>query len=77
MFFRAKKCKFQKQKIEYLGLVVQEGKLAMDLAKLKKILGWPTPETVKEVQSFLGFGNFYTVRDKTVQMFVKVGLFLK
>ena len=39
--------------------MVQEGKLAIDLAKLKGILEWPTPKTVKEVQSFLGFGNFY------------------
>ena len=31
----------------------------MDLAKLKGILEWPTPKTVKEVQSFLGFRNFY------------------
>ena len=30
LFFKAKKCKFRKQKIKYLGLVVQEGKLAMD-----------------------------------------------
>ena len=49
MFFKAKKCKFRKQKIEYLGLVVQEEKLAMDSAKLKGILDWPTPRTVKEV----------------------------
>jgi hypothetical protein len=28
-------------------------------AKLKGILDWPAPKTVKEVQSFLGFGNFY------------------
>ena len=39
--------------------MVQEGKLAMDLAKLKGILEWPTLKTVKEVRSFLGFGNFY------------------
>ena len=59
LFFKAKKCKFQKQKIEYLGLVVQEGKLAMDLAKLQGILELPTPKMVKEVRSFLGFRNFY------------------
>jgi hypothetical protein len=39
--------------------VVEEGKLAMDPAKLKGILDWPAPKTVKEVQSFIGFGNFY------------------
>jgi hypothetical protein len=49
----------QKTKIKYLGLVVEEGKLAMDPAKLKGILDWPAPKTVKEVRSFIGFGNFY------------------
>jgi RNase H-like domain found in reverse transcriptase/Integrase zinc binding domain/Reverse transcriptase (RNA-dependent DNA polymerase) len=59
LYFKAKKCKFRKQKIEYLELVVEEGKLAMDPAKLKGILDWPAPKTVKEVRSFIGFGNFY------------------
>jgi hypothetical protein len=59
LYFKAKKYEFRKLKIEYLGLVVEEGKLAMDPAKLKGILEWPTPKTVKEVQSFQGFGNFY------------------
>jgi hypothetical protein len=31
----------------------------MDPAKLRGILDWPAPKTVKEVQSFIGFGNFY------------------
>jgi RNase H-like domain found in reverse transcriptase/Reverse transcriptase (RNA-dependent DNA polymerase)/Integrase zinc binding domain len=59
LYFKAKKCEFRNPKIEYLGLVVEEGKLAMDPAKLKGILDWPAPKTVKEVQSFIGFGNFY------------------
>jgi hypothetical protein len=58
LYFKAKKCKFRKPKIKYLGLVVEEGKLAMDPAKLKGILDWPAPKTVKKVQSFR-FGNFY------------------
>ena len=32
--------------------------MAMDSAKLQGILEWPTLKTVKEIQSFLGFGNF-------------------
>ena len=31
----------------------------MDPAKLKAIMDWPTPKTLKHVQAFLGFGNFY------------------
>jgi Reverse transcriptase (RNA-dependent DNA polymerase) len=59
LYFKAKKCKFRKPKIEYLGLVVEEGKLAINPAKLKEILDWPAPKTVEEVQFFIGFGNFY------------------
>jgi Reverse transcriptase (RNA-dependent DNA polymerase) len=49
LYFKAKKCKFRKPKLEYLRLVVEEGKLAMDLNKLKGILDWPALKTVKEV----------------------------
>ena len=31
----------------------------MDLIKLARIRDWPTPTTVKQVRSFLGFGNYY------------------
>jgi Reverse transcriptase (RNA-dependent DNA polymerase) len=49
LYVKAKKCEFRKLKIEYLGLVVEEGKLAMDPTKLKGILDWPAPKTVEEV----------------------------
>ena len=31
----------------------------MDLTKVHGVTEWPTPMKVKEVQSFLGFVNFY------------------
>ena len=31
----------------------------MDPAKVASLLDWPIPQSVKEVQSFLGFANFY------------------
>ncbi|KFY29935.1 hypothetical protein V493_02205 [Pseudogymnoascus sp. VKM F-4281 (FW-2241)] len=31
----------------------------MDPKKVSAVLDWPTPTTVKEVQAFLGFANFY------------------
>ena len=59
LFLKVKKCKFGKTKLEYLGLIVEEGKLSMDPVKVKDFADWPIPKSVKEVQSFLGFGNFY------------------
>ena len=56
LFLKPKKCEFNK---EYLGLIIQEGQLLMDPVKVKGLSDWPTPTTVKQVQSFLGFGNFY------------------
>ena len=40
-------------------MVIEEGQITMDLGKLKGIQDWPTPNSVKQVRSFLGFGNFY------------------
>jgi hypothetical protein len=59
LFLKAKKCKFCKTKIKYLGVIIEQGRIAMDSIKLGGIRDWPTPTTVKQVWSFLGFGNFY------------------
>jgi hypothetical protein len=45
--------------IEYLGLIVSEGEIRMDPVKVARVAEWPTPTKKKEVQSFLGFANFY------------------
>jgi RNase H-like domain found in reverse transcriptase/Reverse transcriptase (RNA-dependent DNA polymerase) len=59
LFSKAKKCKFCKTKIEYLSMIIEQGRIAMDSVKLGGIRDWPTPNIVKQVWSFLGFGNFY------------------
>ena len=59
LFLKAKKCEFNKTKMEYLGLVVEEGKISTDPVKFKGFADWPTPTCVKDIRSFLGFGNFY------------------
>ena len=59
LYLKPKKCEFNKAKLEYLGMIVEEGKMAMDPVKLGRIRDWPIPTKVKEVRSFLGFGNFY------------------
>jgi RNase H-like domain found in reverse transcriptase len=53
------KCSFNQTSVEYLGLIISEGELHMDPEKLKAIQTWPLPKTVKDIQKFLGFCNFY------------------
>ena len=53
------KCEFQKECIEYLGLVVLENKVSIDPIKVAEVQEWPTPKSQTGIQTFLGFVNFY------------------
>src|SRR6266436_6937795 len=59
LFLKPEKCKFEQKEVEYLGLVISKDHVAMDPTKVRGVMEWPTPTKVKEVQSFLGFVNFY------------------
>jgi hypothetical protein len=59
LYAHANKCKFSVNKTEYLGFILSPDGLRMDNKKIAAIRDWPTPRKIKEVQSFLGFANFY------------------
>src|SRR5271154_7105841 len=59
LFLKPEKCEFSQKRVKYLGSILSEKGISMDPDKVKAILEWPTPENVTEVQSFLGFANFY------------------
>jgi len=59
LFLKPEKCFFDQRSIEYLGVIISEGQVKMDQAKVHGITNWPTPKTLKNVQAFLGFCNFY------------------
>ena len=56
---KPEKCEFEKTSIKYLRVVVSHDSVKMDPAKVAAVSEWPTPSNKKEVQSFLGFINFY------------------
>ena len=45
--------------MEYLRVVISENSVKMDPVKVAGVTEWPAPSNRKEVQSFLGFTNFY------------------
>ena len=59
LFLRHDKCEFERTRIEYLGLIISDGKVEMDPVKVAGVAEWPTPKSKKEVQQFVGFVNFY------------------
>ena len=56
---KAEKCKFHFKSVEYLEYILSPSGLTMSNDKVKIIQDWLEPKKVKDIQSFLGFANFY------------------
>jgi hypothetical protein len=59
LYANAGKCKFHRNSVEYLGYILTSNGLHMVEDKVQTILNWLKPQKVKDIQSFLGFTNFY------------------
>ena len=53
------KCEFETNQTTYLGFVISPHGITMDPQKVSAVRNWQPPKTVKGLQSFLGFANFY------------------
>jgi hypothetical protein len=53
------KCEWHQKQVEFLGYLISGKGVSMSEDKIDTILKWDIPESVKDVQSFLGFANFY------------------
>jgi len=59
LYAKAEKCEFHSESVEYLGYILSPSGLTMSYNKIKIIQDWLEPKKVKDIQSFLGFANFY------------------
>ncbi len=59
LYCKGSKCEFHQDSVEYLSYILSPEGLHMSEDKVKAILDWPVPWKVKDIQSFLGFANFY------------------
>jgi hypothetical protein len=59
LHLKLEKCEFDQTEIKYLGVIVGNRQVRMDPVKVAGIAEWPTPTCKRDVQSFLGFCNFY------------------
>ena len=50
---------FNAPQMEFLGMIIGQGKVEMDGRKLEVIWNWKPPTSVKALQSFTRFVNFY------------------
>ena len=53
------KCRLEVPRVEFLGYVVSKEGVSTDPEKTQAVRDWNPPKTVKQLQAFLGFINFY------------------
>lgn len=53
------KCNFFMPQIKFLGHIISEEGVTMDPEKVKAVVNYPVPETVKQIKSFLGLIGYY------------------
>ena len=59
LYVKPEKCTWKVQKVNFLGVVMGEGKIEMEEDKVAGVLNWPAPKTVRDVRKFLGLANYY------------------
>ena len=56
---KLKKCTFIASEVHFLGHIINREGIQMDPEKVKAVHEWLPPNSVKEMQQFLGFVNYY------------------
>ena len=59
LFAKLSKCSFDQDNVEFLGHSISAFGISPLPEKVSAVTSWPTPSTVKAVQQFVGFTNYY------------------
>ena len=59
LYAKVEKYEFYSELVKYLGYILSSSGLTISDDKVKIIQDWLKPKKVKNIQSFLGFTNFY------------------
>ena len=58
-FANLKKCRFHQDEVRFLGFVVSAQRINMEEERIEAVKAWPKPKSIRDIQVFLGFANFY------------------
>ena len=59
LYLKPEKCIFKQCRIKFLGVILENGTVQKDPAKVKGVADWSPPQKVMDICSFLGFTRFY------------------
>jgi len=59
LYVKPEKCAWKVQKVNFLGVVMDQGKIEIEKDKVVGVLNWPVPKMVRDIRKFLGLANYY------------------
>ena len=59
LFSNLKKCCFHQDEVRFLGFIVSIKRIQMEDERIETVKTWPKRRSVRDIQVFIGFANFY------------------
>ena len=59
LFAKLSKCEFGLTELLYLGHIIGQDGVKVDMEKIIAILEWPHPKSLTELRGFIGICNYY------------------
>ena len=59
LYVKPEKCTWKVQKVNFLGVVMDQGKIEIEKDKVAGVLNWPILKMVRDIRKFLGLANYY------------------
>jgi len=59
LYVKLEKCIWKVRRVGFLGVVIGPNGIEIEKEKVKEVLSWLTPKSVKDVRKFLGLANYY------------------
>jgi len=69
LYIKLEKCKWKVREVDSLGVVLGLEDIKIKEAKIKAVLDWSVPKSVKDIQKFLELANYYR---RFIEGFVKI-----
>ena len=59
LYAKFSKCEFWLREVQFLGHLVNQDGILVDLAKVEAVMQWETPRPPSDIRSFLGLAGYY------------------
>jgi hypothetical protein len=59
LYDKLSKCDFWQREIKFLGHTISQNGISVDPEKVREVMNWKPPTTVRQIRSFLGLAGYY------------------